>query len=453
MSPNRNVGNSARQRHACPSLVRRRVIPLDLHHYISLSLSLSLSTLAQMIEVEASHRVEKQAKALQSELTFKDHQLAEARKASSSAARELNAERAKRKRDSLQAARDREAAVAKAAAAAAATAAAGAVEAAAAEAAAAAAAAATAAAKASPPDSARREEGGGHGAARLQQPDSVRRGARAAAETLAEVILSESSEDVMVLLGAGGSTAASRHYSAADDWGDEDSGSGSDGDGGHTGYWDQSPRHTSRRPRLDSDGGGGGVEEDCEGPGGPYSPSPPGAAPDSASPVRLAPWEHRLRADETPTMARGASSRSELVRAGAAAAVATGDGIFTGKYPDADYVDGAVSPQRFWGADGEEGEGEDLDGSDADGDGGGDAAIADEALEELRDLSSQMFSCAVGLLEGEACAGDLLDVLVGFLDELAGDTVSQGRRRGCCRVALVGNRVGGTLTGLGGCCT
>ena len=373
---------------------------------------------SQMVEVEASHRVEKQAKALQSELTFKAHQLTVAQKDHTSAVRELNAERAKRKRDSQQAARERQDAVAKAAAAAAATAAAGAAEAAAAEAAAAAAEAQDASLRSS--NEIERDQKA-ISDERRRQRQQLEEDAQAALllpppllspTTLAEAILSQSSEDVMVLLSAGGSAgaaAAARRLSAASDeeWGEEGGEDSSESDGdGDSGYW----HAVSPRRRRGS-----------EGASGAFSP-PYGAAPDSASPVRLAPWEHRLGAEETPATVRCASSRPEFGHAG-------GGGFSAERYSDTGYLEGAQSPQCFWGADGEEGEEGEGEGLECDGcdDGGDDddAAKSGEALEELRGLSSQMFSCALGLLEGDACAGDLLDVLVGFLEAVPGDTVSQ----------------------------
>eukprot|EP00903_Cladosiphon_okamuranus_P009362 g8926.t3 len=383
-----------------------------------------LEAAIQMVEVEASHRVEKQAKALQSELNFKAHQLTVAQKDHTSAVRELNAERAKRKRDSQQAARERQDAVAKAAAAAAATAAAGAAEAAAAEAAAAAAAAAQDASLRSSNGKERKQQSSIDWRRHQQQLEGDKRAVLLpppllSPTTLAEAILSESSEDVMVLLSAGGSAgaaAASRHLSAAadDEWAEEGGNDSSESDGDHNnGYWDASPR---RRRGSDGDIGGDRSQES----GGTFSPLS-GAAPDSTSPVRLAPWEHRLRAEETPTTVRGASfSRPQFRHAG-------GAGFSAGRHADTGYVKGgSQSPQCLWGAEGEEGrgegerEGEDFD-SDADDDDGD--AKSDETLEqELRRLSSQMFSCALGLLEGQACAGDLLDVLVGFLEAVPGET-------------------------------
>ncbi|CAM9354762.1 unnamed protein product [Ectocarpus sp. 12 AP-2014] len=228
----------------------------------------------------------------------------------------------------------------------------------------------------------------------------------APAAALAEVILSEMSDDVMVLLsagGRGGATTADPSSSSDDGGGDEDtegstSSSGSDDDDEGDGFWSQGS--SSDPSPLQYRGGGSDDDEEEEEEEGqePMSPSSitatADAAPDSASPVRLAPWEHRLGADE---MARD-------------------------------------SPERLWGAEPEEEEEEEEEeGCDSDSgeeSGGGGSTTDDEQeeeeeeelLEERRELSSRMLSCMVGLLDGEAFAGDLLGVLAGFLETLPGDT-------------------------------
>lgn len=401
-----------------------------------------------MVEIEASHRVDKQAKALQSELTFKDHQLTVAQKDHSSAIRELNAERAKRRREAELAVRDREEAVA------------------AASTAAAAAAAEAATTQSMPVDSGHVDgspDGAGSGGVTEGSRTRVTGGreqhgepeemalALFTAPTLAEVLLSELSDEIMVLLSAGASSGAgnrrrcrsssSSPAASGDEW-DGDDGGEEDRSGGESDHGDESGRDLSwfhSPPR-------GGGDSSGEGPGSPRTPPPFGHDPVSVSPKRLPPWEQRLgeaedaarRGDDVDGALRlesGHGVDEDGCEGQGADGVSPGDGL----YEDGS---GEISPYGggFWGAEGDEGgdsdgsrSGSDDDGADGDDDGdeAGDAEGVlewDERLEEeLRELSSQMLSCTVGLLEGQASAGDLLDVLAGFLEALPGDSVSQGK--------------------------
>ena len=402
---------------------------------------LAPSLTGQLIEVEASHRVEKQAKALQSELTFKDHQLTQAQKNHASAMKELGVERSKRKREREQAERAREeaAAISAKAAAAEATAAAAAAAAAAAESAAAALAAPAA------DDSDFAADNNRSTSANL--PGSSRDQEKAPFPTLADMLLSDSSEDVMVLLRAasGGSLYPGRGGGKDG----EANSSGSDGD--ETGFRMETPLAGKRRRDGDL---------------GPSDPSSPfqGAAPDSASPAgavtrfrgalrggggsgsggggsggfdsggarrrngdvsgasplplaftpsRQYPWERGMAAtaagggDDAATARRGAPGYSASLRA-------VSGTPSTGKMSYANSATSPLSPGHFWDA--RRGQ---WRGGGGGGGGGG-------RLEELQDLSSQMFACAMALVEGEACAGDLLDVLAKFLETLPGETVRPG---------------------------
>ena len=388
--------------------------------------------------------MEKKAKALQSELTFKDHQLTQAQKKHSSAMRELDAERGKRKRDREQAERERQEAAAITA-----------------EATAAATAAALAASAA---------DVSGASADHSRGPSVAQSGAsgeEAPFPTLAEILLSDSSEDVMVLLRAAG--GGEGRSPSGNPWkgGSKDgeaNNSGSDGDG--NGFQMETPLPGNRRRR-------GGDP----GPIGPYSPLP-GAAPGSVSPAgagvrfrgalgagdgggggsgsggggsggfgrggarrrgggdvhgasplplaftpsRLVPWERGMVAavavaDDGPAVRGGAPGSSGSLRTVSGTPSA-------GNVSCADSATTPLSPGRVWEA----------------GPGGGNVCVggADGGgrLEELQGLSSQMFACAMALVEGEACAGDLLDVLVRFLETLPGETVRPGVMyivRGLCR--------------------
>lgn len=384
--------------------------------------------------------MEKQAKALQSELTFKDHQLTQAQKSHASAMRELGAERGKRKRDREQAERERQEAAAitaEAAAAAAATAAAAALAASAAD-------VSGASANISRGPSASTPGGDGGEEAEEEAPFP----------TLAEILLSDCSEDVMVLLrAAGGGKGWSpwgNHWRRGGKDGEANSGS-SDGDG--TGFRMETPLPGKRRRR-------GGIDSV---PSGPYSPFLGAAAPGSVSPAgagarfrdalggvdggfgsggarrrndgdvcgasplplaftpsRLAPWERGRMA--SAVVAAGANDGS-AVRGGAPGSSGSVPGVSgvlsAGKVSYADSATTHLSPGRAWEVDWQGGGNACVGGAGGGGGGGG-------RLEELQGLSSQMFACAMALVEGEACAGDLLDVLVRFLETLPGETVRPG---------------------------
>lgn len=415
-----------------------------------------------MIEVEASHRVENEAKALQSKLKFKDHQLTLAQSNHTAAVRELEAEKAKRKRDHEQAKREREGAAAVAAAAARdaaareATKREAAASAAAAAATAAAAAVATAEAEAEAASTLAEETRKATVCARRRSAESTDHDSKVASlPTLAELILSESSTDVMVLLNAaagGAGPYASGGGDGASSGSDGDGAGGGGGGGGGGGIWMQTPLGTWHRGRGSGNRGGAGSNHSLSSMVAPGSVSPVGtrarlaagggggggsggggvsggatreefrhsggtrqasrkedfsdALPRSLAftPVQPAPWDRRPP---------GTSESARRPGSGHAGAPLP----FAGKSPNGHGA--KLSPQCFWsGGRGVEEADVRAGGSSGHGGGGG------YRLDELRCLSSQMFTCVTALVEGKACAGDLLDALLGFLETLSGDTVS-----------------------------
>lgn len=441
-----------------------------------------------MIEVEATHRVEKQAKALQSELKFKDHQLALAQKSHSSALRDLNAERDRRKKDrerQQQLEKRNNEAAAKAAASVAA------------ESKAAAEAATVTVGKGSSALDKGRGSAVGVGGCRQQGADRRKRefrgdwwrtssGERSPGDenaenplllstSLRESILTDLSADIMVLLNAGG-----QRYGWEGDGGGGGGGgtnsSGSDGElveglgfrdqtpsrGGphqrfvgddgaaHTGdghtpssNFGQGPSSTPAGSRRGHPGGSGGFSSARSRRQGFRRSDAPGASPSALafSPVRLARWDGKSAAvggsagrgaadDTSPAALRGGSaarsgSRSAHVTAGihvedrfstGTTAANRSPRLLGGRAEDKLWV-GADTPGggALWRSSGVAG-------------GGGVARFG-----ALQALSSRMFMCTMALVKGEACAGDLLDVLLGFLETLSGDTVRAGRRRGRVR--------------------
>lgn len=342
--------------------------------------------------------MQKEAKALQSELSFKDHQLKQAHSNHTTAVKELNAERSRRKADQEQARREREEATAAAAVAAAES---GAAAVAAAEAA--------AAAEVAPAE----EDFCGKSSGTRRRRSSLYEGDEARAlpphPTLAELVLEELSEDVMVLLHAGASGSSSE-------------GVGFSEGGDESVFWLQTPSG-SRRSR-----------------GVLFSPSSPFVAPDTTSIARArarvtSGSEGRVRGNLGDTgggtldglSARLISRRREFSPLSLAFSpglqaprrrrpgvdeLSTGSG--SNRADGANFscskslrgnVTATKSPPQYRRGDGR---------------GGRDVGV--RLVEELRFLSSQLFSCAIALVQREACAGDLLDVLAGFL-EIAGEAV------------------------------
>lgn len=342
--------------------------------------------------------MQKEAKALQSELSFKDHQLKQAQSNHTTAVKELNAERSRRKEDQEQARREREEMTAAA------------VAAAKSEAAATAAAEAAAAAEAV---AAAQEDFCGKTSGARRRRLSVCDGDEARAlpshPTLAELVLEELSEDVMVLLHAGASASSSEGVNFIE--------------GGDEGvFWLQTPSG-SRRSR-----------------GVVFSPSSPFVAPDPMSLARAHGQvtrrsEGRVRGNlgETGGGTReGLSARlNSRRREFSPLSLAFSPGLLAPRKrrPGADELLTASGSNRaddvtFSCSKSSRGNVTDTQSPPQyrRGDGRGGRDIGVRLVEELRFLSSQLFSCAIALVQREACAGDLLDVLAGFL-EMAGEAV------------------------------
>lgn len=387
----------------------------------------------QVIEVEASHRVQKESRALQSELTFRDHQLTLAQKSHTTAMKELSVERGKRKRDRQQAERERAEAAAKSAAA---------VTAAKADAEERVAAAEKAADILQRRRRARRKhEASSAFDTKDGQPVGQGTGDRAL-PALADIILSDSSDDVMMLLNAtGGVCGAWRGFPG----GDSRVGAPDGRDGGPEGYWLRTPS-AEQQLRWRHHAGGGDLYS--SGPMVPSFASPdadrvhggrvgdsgrgmnsssrhsrkhasmrrsPGASTPSRflafTPVRArsqVEGGNRLRAlaDEGPVSAAAARGGRRWGHAGYPGA----GPCSAGKNSEVNWV-GSPSPLGWW-----RGEGNGMMGC-----GQGSWKIA-----SARFLSSQLFTCVMELVEREGCAGDLLDVLTGFLEAIPGETVRRG---------------------------
>ena len=367
--------------------------------------------------------MQKEARALQSELSFKDHQLKQAQSNHTTAVKELNAERSRRRVDQEQARREREGAVAAASAAAA-------------EAAAAAAAAAAAgmeAAKEAEARTAQVEERLSRKAASTRPRRWVgydgNDGRALFLPTLADLVLEELSDEVMVLLHAG----------AADGGGEVAEGEG----GVDTGVlWTQTPSSSQRRR-------GANVR-------GVFSPSSPFITSDSMFPGRS---RARVMSSSSGQIGVNMGDSGGSGREGSGVRREGRVREFSGASPLAlAFSPGLLAPrQRQARAEGGSGA---RGGSVSDSCyklSGGNLAVAQSSPEsrrreergvreavrgrlgkELRFLSSRMFSCAIALVQEEACAGDLLDILVGFI-ETAGETVRNG---GCAeRKSEEGGRV------------
>lgn len=409
-----------------------------------------------MVEIEASHRVAKEAKAMQSELSFRDHQLTIAQSSHTTAVKELNAERSKRKRDRQRAEREREEATAKAAAAIST-----------ANAAAAAASAAEQAAVAEAATALEKNEKAAAAAARRSAGSSTAANAKDAARppfsiTLAEIILSELADEVMVLLKATGNGAWGAEAGGVGEDGVLDFGGGSEsyggggdggGGGGRDGSWLRSPLEVDMRRRGRSSSFSSSAALDATPPVGArdYGAGDGGAASGSrysgCRGTDSAPRQQGRATAGRNGDFRGASPLSLAftpVRASSGAAVpeagmrrrewssehaarddscanrgwrqgggGSGPPSAGASWCDSNWGAADISPRHFGGVGFEGGRRVDD----------GMYVEQGERINAIRSLSSNMFTCIVDLVEGMACAGDLLDVLAAFLEELPGETV------------------------------
>lgn len=402
--------------------------------------------------------MEKEAKALQSELSFRDHQLTLAQSSHTTAIQELTAEKSKRRRDREKAERERDEVAAKAATAiAAANAAAAAAAAAAKEEAAAAAAAASAKLEEQEKAAAAAAAAAAKASARRRRTARSTRGNGMDTEwppfavTLAEIILSGSPDEVMVLLKASDGGGALHPWGvglgsmAGDDFGDgAESYAGGDGNGDEP--WLRSPFEAEPKQRgladrissTDARGPTSPVRTRDNGvgdlgDGGDATRKTNGSRPEGGpmawrkgefrgtSPLSLA--FTPVRSSALDVRARSSELSSEYAARGGGGSWRQVDGELpstdAGLY-DANWGNANLSPRQFLSASGE----------------GRRAVYGGVFLDEqsersntLRSLSSNLFTCMVALVEGKACAGDLLDVLTAFLEELPGESVRRPRMR------------------------
>lgn len=416
----------------------------------------------QVVEVEASQRVQREARALQSALTFRDHQLSVAQKNHTTAMNDLNAERGKRKRDRQQMERERSEAAARSAAALTAAEAAAVERIAAAE---------KAAARATEilrqhqsEETLRRgndEEADADGG-----PDEEGMRTRSdgrAFPTLADVILSEDTGSLLALLDVSGrvhharGTVSLGEYGVVLDYANRNTDN----------FWLRTPSAENRwrgslsgrdlpvvesgvapsfmSPEASRARSGAGLGLGL-GPGSMSGALKDGGQrmeSDSRSgrrfPCGTSGREHKsdvggFRVVFTPVSSRtqrnatsGLGSWSEARSYSAAGAARTRRSSAGGGPPSVGvFSDGkhaaTPSPLGRW-ASGRHGV--DYGGRHGVGVGSSDpwGGIEDERIASVRHLPSRLFACVVELVEGRGCAGDLLDVLAGYLELVAGETV------------------------------